>query len=51
MTLVPGERVELTKTLRLVPMTTRKHYPGEHRVQAQLNGRLHDLGTFRLLRD
>ncbi len=50
-TLVPGERVELAKTLRLVPMTTRKHYPGEHRVQAQLNGRLHDLGTFRLLRD
>jgi len=50
-TLAPGERVELAKTLRLVPMTTRKHYPGEHRVQAQLNGRLHDLGAFRLLRD
>ena len=48
--LAPGERVELAKTLRLVPMTTRKHYSGEHRVQAQLNGRAFDLGAFRLLR-
>ena len=45
-TLAPGERVELAKTLRLVPMTTRRHYPGEHRVQAQLNGQARDLGAF-----
>lgn len=45
-TLAPGERVALSKTLRLMPMTTRKHYPGEHRVQAQLNGKAHDLGVF-----
>jgi hypothetical protein len=49
LTLAPGETASLAKTLALVPMTTRKHYPGEHRVQAQLNGRLHDLGAFRLL--
>ena len=50
-TLAPGERVALAKILRLVPMTTRKHYPGEHRVQAQLNGHAYDLGAFRLSRD
>jgi len=49
--LAAGESAALAKTLALVPMTTRKHYPGEHRVQAQLNGRMHDLGAFRLLRD
>ena len=48
-TLAPGERVDLAKTLRLVPMTTRKHYPGRHRVQAQINGRVFDLGTFVLV--
>jgi 3-methyladenine DNA glycosylase AlkC len=49
LTLAAGERADLVKTLRLVPMTTRKHYPGRHRVQAQLNGRVFDLGTFVLV--
>lgn len=47
--LAPGARVELAKTLRLVAMTTRKHYPGTHRVQALLNGQAFDLGAFTLL--
>lgn len=49
--LAPGERIELAKTLRLVPMTTRKHYSGTHRVQALLNGRAFDLGEFVLFAD
>ncbi len=30
-------------------MTTRKHYPGRHRVDILLNGRAKPLGTFELL--
>lgn len=51
LTLAPKEKIALSKRIRLVPMTTRKHYPGEHRVQALLNGQAHDLGAFRLLHD
>jgi hypothetical protein len=31
-------------------MTTRKHHPGEHRVEAMINGHVTDLGTFLLAR-
>lgn len=33
-----GETVELVRTLDLVPRSTRRLYPGEHRVRLQING-------------
>ncbi len=36
------------KTISLADMTTRKHYPGTHRVDAILNGRAQALGAFDL---
>ena len=49
--LLARELVRTTAPGAVILETSGKHYPGEHRVQAQLNGRLHDLGAFRLLRD
>lgn len=37
------------KNISLAEMTTRKHYPGLHRVDAILNGRAQALGSFELL--
>jgi 3-methyladenine DNA glycosylase AlkC len=48
LTLVPGEAVALRKTVSLQEMTTRKHYPGIHRVEAVINGTAHPLGEFEL---
>lgn len=42
-------RVSLKKTVSLRTMTTRKHYPGQHRVDIILNGRARPLGTFELI--
>ncbi len=47
--LAPGERVALNKAISLAAMTTRRHYPGLHRVEALLNGYPHALGSFELL--
>jgi 3-methyladenine DNA glycosylase AlkC len=44
--LAPRAVVRLEKTLSLAPMTTRRHYPGVHRVDVLLNGRVHPLGAF-----
>ncbi len=44
--LTPGARVTLRKTVSLKPMTTRRHYPGRHRVELLLNGRAQSLGQF-----
>ncbi len=49
LTLPPGASVTLGKTLSLRQMTTRQHYPGEHRVEVLVNGDAHGLGTFELL--
>ncbi|MGB0129174.1 MAG: MEKHLA domain-containing protein, partial [Rhodocyclaceae bacterium] len=46
--LPPGKRVRLAKTVSLEPMTTRRHYPGGHRAEALLNGRVVPLGQFEL---
>jgi 3-methyladenine DNA glycosylase AlkC len=46
--LPPRASVELRKKIGLTQLTTRKHYPGVHRVEALLNGRRRPLGTFRL---
>lgn len=47
--LPPGGRARVNKTVSLAQHTTRRHYPGAHRVDALLNGRVVPLGRFRLL--
>jgi len=42
------DAVRLRKTIGLNEMTTRKHYPGTHRVEALVNGRVMPLGAFAL---
>jgi len=37
--LAPGESVELTKRQTIRDFTTRRHHPGRHRVELQINGR------------
>lgn len=43
------ESVALRKTVSLADLTTRKHYPGRHRVALQLNGVERPLGAFILI--
>ena len=43
-----GSTVHLHKKLSLAEMTTRKHHPGVHRVEALLNGTASPLGSFHL---
>jgi len=50
LTLAPGARVAVTKKIGLRQLTTRKHYPGVHAVEALLNGQRVALGRFTLLR-
>lgn len=45
----PHETVELNKTVSLAEMTTRKHYPGTHKVDVILNGSARTLGEFELV--
>lgn len=42
------DAVRLRKTVALGDMTTRKHYPGMHRVEAMINGNTMALGQFEL---
>lgn len=44
----PGQSAELSGRVSFRPMTTRKHYPGEHRVELQVNGVAFPLGAFNL---
>jgi 3-methyladenine DNA glycosylase AlkC len=48
--LVPRGSAELRKKIGLRQLTTRKHYPGIHKVEAQLNGQRVGVGSFRLSR-
>jgi len=48
--LAPGETAQLAKKLSLAELTTRKHYPGTHRVDVILNGQPQRLGAFELVR-
>jgi hypothetical protein len=45
-----GERQScvVSKKISFAEMTTRKHYPGVHRVEVQLNGACRPLGRFEL---
>ncbi len=47
--LAPRASVELRKKIGLTQLTTRKHYPGVHQVDALLNGRRVGVGSFRLI--
>ena len=49
-TLAPGASVAVRKKIGLRQLTTRKHYPGVHNVEALLNGRRSVIGSFALLR-
>lgn len=44
----PGESADLGKTVSVAVQTTRKPYPGLHRVELVLNGRAQPLGEFHL---
>lgn len=46
--LAPGARARFAKRIGLRQLTTRRHYPGVHRVDALLNGASVALGEFRL---
>jgi 3-methyladenine DNA glycosylase AlkC len=48
--LQPGESVQLRKKVSLKEMTTRKHFPGSHAVDALVNGTVKPLGQFALQR-
>jgi 3-methyladenine DNA glycosylase AlkC len=48
LTLKPGESVAVGKSIALKQLTTRKHYPGRHRIDALLNGQRLPLGSFLL---
>jgi 3-methyladenine DNA glycosylase AlkC len=37
-TLAPGETLELVRRQPFVPISTRRHYPGEHAIELQVNG-------------
>jgi 3-methyladenine DNA glycosylase AlkC len=46
--LAPGERAAFEKRIGLAQLTTRRHYPGVHRVEVLINGRRLPVGQFRL---
>jgi hypothetical protein len=46
----PDETLPIRFAIKLADLTTRKHYPGKHRVELRINGRAFDLGAFELLR-
>jgi hypothetical protein len=50
LTLAPGASVAVAQKIGLRQLTTRKHYPGVHKVEALINGRHLALGSFTLLR-
>ena len=38
--LAPGETVKLARQHSLKPVTTRRYYPGGHRIDIRVNGRI-----------
>lgn len=47
--LAAGASLALSKKLSLAPMTTRRHYAGEHQVELLINGQAYALGSFKLV--
>jgi 3-methyladenine DNA glycosylase AlkC len=46
--LPPGGRAQLAGAVSFAQMTTRRHYPGLHRIEALINGIVHPLASFEL---
>lgn len=46
LTLEPTARVELGGTVSFADLTTRRHYPGRHRIEVLVNGIAHPLADF-----
>ena len=44
--LAAGATARVEKRTSVADMTTRRHYPGEHEVDAVVNGRIDKLGSF-----
>lgn len=49
MQLAPGVPAQVRKRISLANLSTRRHYPGSHVVEAQLNGEVRALGSFTLV--
>jgi len=47
-TLAKGELLPLEKTHRFIPLSTRRYYPGEHKVEVKINGLSFALASFNL---
>jgi 3-methyladenine DNA glycosylase AlkC len=47
-TLGPGERIKVVRRQSFAPITTRRHYPGEHAIELQVNGVAYGRTTFEL---
>lgn len=47
-TLNKNERISLEAVISTKEMTTRRHYPGRHNVEAMINGNAYPLGAFEL---
>lgn len=47
--LAPGASAHIEKKLSVADLSTRRHYPGRHRVEVLLNGRAVKLGAFDLI--
>lgn len=45
----PGERATITKRISVRQHSTRRHYPGDHDVEAMINGVTHPIGRFELI--
>ena len=48
-TLAPGETISISRTHPIRPITTRRYYTGEHRLEIQVNGRILAAAPFQLL--
>ena len=44
--LLPSDRVRVGSTISFRDLTTRRHYPGRHWIDAMINGFVHPLGEF-----
>jgi hypothetical protein len=45
----PGEKAELAKSVSFAQHTTRRHYPGQHTVEAIVNGRRVAVGEIQVV--
>lgn len=48
LTMRQGEKIVLSTAISLATMTTRRHFPGHHRIDAVINGEHHRIGSFEI---